>query len=75
MDEPTNIAELRIAQALMNSAICCPAPGCGMHCRCIGYIEHSHATFECRACQRRYLVGLGVTVLRSESIAPVELAS
>lgn len=63
--------EVRISQALLHSSIVCPAPHCGMACRCTGYVPGELATFECRMCQVRYWVGLGPQpVLRAESVAP-----
>jgi hypothetical protein len=60
----------------MDASIICPAPLCGYYCRCTGYVPGEMATFECRACETRYYVGLGASpILRVESVAPVELAS
>lgn len=63
--------DIRISQALLHSSIVCPAAHCGMHCACVGYVDHELAIFLCRHCQVRYYVGLGPQpVLRAESVAP-----
>lgn len=61
--------EVRISRALIDASICCPAPDCGMHCRCTGWIPGECAIFECRCCERRWYVGLGASpVLRVEPV-------
>lgn len=58
-----------VDRPLMGLSMACPESTCRLHCHCMLFVPGELAIFECRACQRRYFVGLGAQpLLRSEAI-------